>query len=68
MVQAFAPCYYGLLLNTTLLQVEALYQEHAAMLREQRYLTEAKESIAAHIAWLQRNSGAVCTWLEMRGV
>ena len=45
-----------------------MYTEHAAMLKEDRYLTEAKESIAANVAWLSQNSAPACAWLGARGL
>ncbi|KAK9805996.1 hypothetical protein WJX73_002376 [Symbiochloris irregularis] len=53
--------------SASLTQVESVYQQHAAALQEERYLTEAKESIVANIAWLSRNAAPACAWLSARG-
>ena len=51
-----------------MLQVEELYQQHAGMLKEERYLTEAKENIAANVAWIAHNTAPACAWLQSRSL
>ena len=48
------------------MQVQNVYQEHR--LQEPRWLAQARQSIQANVAWLDRNSAATCAWLPAQGL
>ena len=59
---------FSLVMLDLCLQVEAMYRQHSGMLKEDRYLTEARENILANVAWLARNSAPACAWLQARNL
>jgi hypothetical protein len=44
-------------------EVDQVYAEHATQQSEPGYAQRAKESIAAHVHWVEKHGDAVCEWV-----